>query len=47
MQLSVIIVNYNVKHYVYQCLQSLRKAAEGIDWEVFVVDNTRHRSRDR
>lgn len=39
MQLSVIIVNYNVKHYVYQCLQSLRKAAEGIDWEVFVVDN--------
>lgn len=39
MQLSVIIVNYNVKHYVYQCLCSLRKAAEGLDWEAIVVDN--------
>ena len=39
MLLSVIIVNYNVKYYVYQCLLSLRKAATGIDWEVFVVDN--------
>ena len=39
MQLSVIIVNYNVKHYVYQCLMSLRKAADGLDWEVIVVDN--------
>lgn len=39
MLLSVIIVNYNVKYYVYQCLQSLRRAAKGIEWEVFVVDN--------
>ena len=39
MQLSVIIVNYNVKHYILQCLLSLRKAAEGLEWEVFVVDN--------
>lgn len=39
MLLSVIIVNYNVKLYVYQCLQSLRKAAQGLDWEVLVVDN--------
>ena len=39
MQLSVIIVNYNVKYYVYQCLQSLRKAAQGLEWEVLVVDN--------
>lgn len=39
MKLSVIIVNYNVKYYVEQCLLSLRKALEGIDAEVLVVDN--------
>ena len=39
MKLSVIIVNYNVKHYLYQCLDSLYKAIKDIDAEVFVVDN--------
>lgn len=39
MKLSVVIVNYNVKHYLEQCLLSLRKALEGIDAEVLVVDN--------
>lgn len=39
MKLSVIIVNYKVKYYLEQCLLSLLKAAEGIDTEVFVVDN--------
>lgn len=39
MKLSIIIVNYNVKHYLYQCLDSVRKAIKGIDAEVFVVDN--------
>ncbi len=39
MKLSVIIVNYNVKHYVEQCLLSLQRALEGIDAEVYVVDN--------
>ncbi len=39
MQLTIIIVNYNVKHYLYQCLESLRRAAKGIEWEVVVVDN--------
>ena len=38
-KLSVVIVNYNVKYYVEQCLVSLRKALRGIDAEVFVVDN--------
>ena len=42
MKLSVIIVNYNVKHYLYQCLDSVYKAIEGIDAEVFVVDNHSH-----
>lgn len=39
MQLSVIIVNYNVKYYVEQCLNSLCRALDGIENEVFVVDN--------
>lgn len=37
--LSVIIVSYNVKYFLFQTLQSLYKALEGIESEVFVVDN--------
>lgn len=39
MKLSVIIVNYNVKYFVEQCLDSLNKALTGIESEIFVVDN--------
>lgn len=39
MQLSIVIVNYNVKYFIEQCLLSVKKAIEGIDAEVFVVDN--------
>lgn len=39
MKLSVIIVNYNVKHFLEQCLNSVRKAAKHLDMEVWVVDN--------
>jgi GT2 family glycosyltransferase len=39
MDLSVIIVSYNVRHFLEQCLLSVRKASEAIDCEVFVVDN--------
>lgn len=39
MTLSVVIVNYNVKHFLEQCLISVYKSLEGIDAEVFVVDN--------
>lgn len=39
MQLSVVIVNYNVKHFLEQCLLSVRKAVHGLEAEVFVVDN--------
>lgn len=37
--LSVIIVNYNVKYFLEQCLCSLRKAGQGLDMEILVVDN--------
>jgi len=39
MKLSIVIVNYNVKYFLMQCLQSVKKAMEGIEAEVFVVDN--------
>lgn len=39
MLLSVIIVSYNVKDYLYQCLYSLSKALDGIDAEIIVFDN--------
>ena len=42
MKLSVVIVNYNVKHYLYQCLDSVYKALCDLEAEVFVVDNHSH-----
>jgi GT2 family glycosyltransferase len=38
-KLSVVIVNYNVKHFIEQCLFSVLKASENIACEIFVVDN--------
>ena len=40
MQLSIIIVNYNVKHFLEQCLYSVQKAITGMQAEVIVVDNS-------
>lgn len=39
MQLSVIIVNYNVKYFLEQCLCSVQKAVQGLNAEIVVVDN--------
>ncbi|MDL2322883.1 glycosyltransferase family 2 protein [Bacteroidales bacterium OttesenSCG-928-A17] len=39
MKLSIVIVNYNVKYFLEQCLDSVLKAIRSIDSEVFVVDN--------
>lgn len=39
MKLSVIIVNYNVRHFLEQALLSVRKAGAGVAVEVWVVDN--------
>ena len=39
MDLSIIIVNYNVKHFLEQCLYSVLKASKQINSEIFVVDN--------
>ncbi|MBL4594385.1 MAG: glycosyltransferase family 2 protein [Flavobacteriales bacterium] len=39
MKLSIIIVNYNVMHFLEQCITSVNKATKNISAEVFVVDN--------
>ncbi len=39
MQLSVIIVNYNVKYFLEQCLCSVESAITSLHAEVIVVDN--------
>lgn len=39
LNLSIIIVNYNVRHFLEQCLYAVRQACKGIAAEVIVVDN--------
>ena len=39
MKLSIIIVNYNVRYFLEQCLNSLFIAVKNTDAEIFVVDN--------
>lgn len=38
-KVSVIIVNYNVKYFLEQCLYSVQASVVGMDAEIFVVDN--------
>lgn len=39
MDLSIIIVNYNVKHFLFQCLDSVTRATKKINAEIIVIDN--------
>jgi len=39
MQLSVVILNYNVRYFLEQCVLSVQQAIAGIDAEIIVVDN--------
>ena len=39
LELSVIIVNYNVKYFLEQCLYSVQKACSNLEAEIFVADN--------
>ncbi|MCX6184660.1 MAG: glycosyltransferase family 2 protein [Flavobacterium sp.] len=39
MQLSVIILNYNVRYFLEQCVRSVQAALHGIEAEIIVVDN--------
>ncbi len=38
-KLSIVIVNYNVQHFLEQCLLSVKEAIKSIDAEVLLVDN--------
>ncbi len=39
LQVSVIIVNYNVKFFLEQCLYAVTKALKNIESEILVIDN--------
>ncbi|WP_396177049.1 glycosyltransferase family 2 protein [Flavobacterium sp.] len=39
MQLSVVILNYNVRYFLEHCLKSVLKSIQGLDAEIIVVDN--------
>jgi GT2 family glycosyltransferase len=39
MQLSVVILNYNVRYFLEVCVLSVQKALENVDGEIIVVDN--------
>jgi GT2 family glycosyltransferase/lipopolysaccharide/colanic/teichoic acid biosynthesis glycosyltransferase len=38
-KLTIVIVNYNVQYFLEQCLLSVEKAVQGMEAEVYVVDN--------
>ncbi|MGB1308392.1 MAG: glycosyltransferase family 2 protein [Oceanihabitans sp.] len=39
MKLSIIILNYNVQHFLELCLQSVTEATKNLNAEIIVVDN--------
>ena len=39
MKLSVIILNYNVRFFLEQCILSVQRSLKTIDAEIIVVDN--------
>ena len=39
MQISIVIVSYNVKYFLEQCLRSVQKATKNLEAEIIVVDN--------
>lgn len=39
MDISVIIVNYNVQYFLEQCVLSVKAASKNLSVEIIVVDN--------
>lgn len=39
MKLSVVILNYNVRYFLEQCILSVQKAIENLEAEIIVIDN--------
>lgn len=42
MQLSIIIVSWNVKEHLRNCLKSIQAHTKGVSYELIVVDNASH-----
>ena len=42
LELSVVIVSWNVRGLLRRCLQSIYDSVQGLRFEVFVVDNASH-----
>ena len=38
-KISIVIVSYNVRYYIVQCIESVRRAIARLDAEIIVVDN--------
>lgn len=41
-EVTIVIVSYNVRHYVWQCLESIERIRDRHQLEVIVVDNASH-----
>ena len=39
LDLSIIIVNYNVKEFLQNLIHSIHKAAQNLSYEIIIVDN--------
>ncbi len=39
MKISIVIISYNVKEFLHQCILSLKKSCHNIEHEIIVVDN--------
>ena len=39
MKLTVVILNYNVRYFLEQCIRSVQHAIRNLDAEIIVVDN--------
>ncbi len=38
-ELSIVLINYNTEHYLLNCIESIFKFTEGVNFEVIVTDN--------
>ena len=38
-KISIVVVSYNVREFLYQCLLSVQRATTKLDTQIFVVDN--------
>ena len=42
--ISIVIVNYNVKRYLEQCIQSICNSIVDVQFEIVVIDNNSNQS---